>query len=233
MKFVSIPAGTFAISADLRRAVNLTDYPERRVTITKPFYLGVYEVTQAQWAAVMGNNPSRFKGDLNPVEMVSWDDAASFVAKLNQTLQEGSYRLPTEAEFERALFAGATAANFWGDKPEDVTRYAWYWENADGETHPVGKKEPNPWGLFDVLGNVDEWVSGWDAENYYAEGPRDDPPGAASGRERISRGCSWGDSGCGSFYRETTYPDERNDNFGLRLVFEPDNRKTKRLRLQR
>ncbi|MDR1165923.1 MAG: formylglycine-generating enzyme family protein [Deltaproteobacteria bacterium] len=231
MKFVLIPAGTFAIAAELQRIASLEDNPERRVTLTKPFYLGVYEVTQAQWAAVMGDNPSEFKGDSHPVEMISWDDAAAFVDKLNQTRNEGTYRLPTEAEWEFSMLAGTTAANFWGDNQDDNSLFAWHSGNSGDGTHPVGETKPNPWGLYDILGNVDEWVSGWAAENYYGDGPYTDPPGATNGTERVNRGGSWGDWGNKSFYRQTEATDESNHNWGLRLVFEPT--RTKRLLLRR
>ena len=127
--------------------------PAHRVQITKPFEIGKYEVTQAQWQAVMGSNPSTIKGADRPVESVSKDDAHAFLARLNAQNDGYNYRLPTEAEWEYAARAGTT-----GPLYASLDEVAWYGDNSEDETHPVGMKKPNAWGLYDMLGNVREWV---------------------------------------------------------------------------
>ena len=150
MRLVEIPGGSF----DMGSTVGPGEAPVHRVTV-RSFWMGVTEVTQAQWQAVMGNNPSHFKrGDLNaPVEMVSWDDAQAFVRKLNEREPDWRYRLPSEAEWEYACLAG-TAKDPYG--PAEAI--AWIKENSGGTTHPVGLKQPNAFGLYDMFGNVPEWT---------------------------------------------------------------------------
>jgi formylglycine-generating enzyme required for sulfatase activity len=156
--FVLIAAGEFLMGSE---SGDSDEKPVHRVRISKNFYLGKYEVTQAQWHAVMGDNPSRFKGDTLPVEQVSWEDAQKFIERLNA--QEGGtkYRLPTEVEWEYAARAGTTTAYSFGDNPRPLGEYAWFSENFGNTTHPVGQKQPNPWGLYDMHGNVWEWVQDW------------------------------------------------------------------------
>ena len=149
--------------------------PAHRVRITMPFYLGVYEVTQAEYEKVMGKNPSAIKGDSNPVEQVSWDEAAEFCKKLSATEGE-RYRLPTEAEWELACRAGTTTQYSFGDDPEKLGEYAWFSGKRDRKTHSVGKKAPNPWGLYDMHGNVTEWCADGADMGYYSVSPTDDPP---------------------------------------------------------
>jgi formylglycine-generating enzyme required for sulfatase activity len=188
--------------------------PQHRVRITEPFYMGKYEVTQQQWQAVMGNNPSEFKGPDNPVEKVSWNDCQAFTGKLNEGVgQSGAeYSLPTEAQWEYACRAGSTTRWFFGDDEAGLSEYAWgrakigddrasFREDAPGRgktgkasTHPVGQKKPNAWGLYDVHGNVSEWCADCYRESprspsrYYGRSPLDDPTGPASGRWRVLRG---------------------------------------------
>ena len=132
----------------------IDEKPAHRVTISQPFYLGKYPVTQAQWEAVMGNNPSRFRGNPNhPVEHVSWDDVHVFLRKLNEREGGGDYRLPTEAQWEYACRAGTETPRY----HPDVNAIAWYEANSNGHPQPVGQKLPNAWGLYDMLGNVWEW----------------------------------------------------------------------------
>ena len=133
------------------------DEKQHRVTLTKGFYMGATEVTQSQWKAIMGNNPSYFKGDNRPVEKVSWDDCQEFIRELN--LQEGGnkYRLPTEAEWEYTCRAGTTTRFCFGDSESRLGDYAWYSSNSSSKTHPVSRKKPNVWGLYDMHGNVWEW----------------------------------------------------------------------------
>ena len=166
--------------------------PVHRVKITKPFYIGVYPVTQDQYKAVMGKNPSVFEGLSRPVETVSWEGAVEFCRKLSEMAGE-SYRLPTEAEWEYACRAGTTTEYYWGDEIDGA--YCWYYDNSGSKTRPVGKKKPNPWGLFDILGNVWEWCSDrFDIdqfEDYYSRSPSRDPQGPSSGERRVLRGGPW------------------------------------------
>ncbi|MCY4498425.1 MAG: formylglycine-generating enzyme family protein [Rhodospirillaceae bacterium] len=182
MEFVLISAGTFRMG-DRRDDEN----PRVNVTITKPFYIGKYEVTQAEWVSVMGENPSFFNkcGEECPVENVSWDDAAVFIEKLNDGLETPLYRFPTEAEWEYAARGGLKGQAQYG-KINDI---AWTRKNAGNKTHPVGQKEPNGFGLHDTLGNVAEWVQDWYAR--YPSKNLIDPVGPLEGKFRVRRG------GCG------------------------------------
>jgi formylglycine-generating enzyme required for sulfatase activity len=201
---------------------------EREVTISRPFYLGKYVVTQEQWTSVMGENPSHFKGLTNPVERVSWDDVQVFIQKLNEKEGTSGYRLPTEAEWEHAARAGTKTDYFFGDAVEQLDRYAWHGRNAGGKTHPVGQKEPNPWGLYDIYGNVWEWVQDWHSEAYYAlhktsvdpQGPSSDPLESSPFRGRVLRGGSWSINP-GLVERACDQPDSRNEAQGLRLALSP------------
>jgi len=186
MRFVPIPAGTFTMGdADHR--------PAHQVTLTKPFELSVYEVTQEQYEAVTGTTPSGFKGSQKPVQMVSWDDAVKFCRKLSAMPAEKKagyvYRLPTEAEWEYACRAGTTTTYRFGDSDSELGDYAWYYKNSGGTTHPVGGKKPNAWGLYDMYGNVYEWCQDWYGD--YPSGSVTDPTGAASGSYRVLRGGSF------------------------------------------
>ncbi|MBR5346564.1 MAG: SUMF1/EgtB/PvdO family nonheme iron enzyme, partial [Deltaproteobacteria bacterium] len=167
MEFVRIPTGTFWMgSADDDGDANDDEKPRHQVTISRPFYLSKYPVTQAQWDAVMGrrlfglfgNNPSYFKGANRPVEQVSWNDAREFIRTLNAKEGHNLYRLPTEEEWEYACRAGSTGRYCFGDDKSKLEDYAWYRGNSGGGTHPVGQKKPNAWGLYDMHGNVWEWV---------------------------------------------------------------------------
>ena len=169
--------------------------PVHKVKRTKPFYIGVHEVTQAQYEKIMERNPSHFKGPNRPVDSVSWNDAVSFCEKLSE--KEGvTYRLPTEAEWEYACRAGTKTEYYWGDVMDG--RYAWDPENSEDKTHDVGQKKPNAWGLYDMSGNVREWCSDWFAEDYYDNSPEKDPQGAKDGMRRVERGGSWAGSKCTS-----------------------------------
>ncbi len=162
------------------------EYQDRHeVTISKPFYMGVTEVTQAQYEAVMGTNPSKFKGATNPVEMVAWNDATDFCKKLSAKTRR-AVRLPTEAEWEYACRAGTQTAFSFGDDPSALGEYAWYENNSKKMPHPVGQKKPNAWGLYDMYGNVWEWCADWFGD--YPKGPATDPSGPASGKLRAVRG---------------------------------------------
>ena len=193
MEFVGIPAGEFLMGS--RRGGN-DERPLTRVRISQGFYLGKTEVTQAEWQAVMGSNPSKFSGcGRCPVETVTWEDVQVFIGRLNARSGGGSYRLPTEAEWEYAARAGTTTDTYAGDVTDGLgndpvlNRIAWYKENSGDRTQPVGQKAPNPWGLYDMLGNVFEWVGDWNGA--YPGGTVTDPTGLGAGSYRLNRGGGW------------------------------------------
>ena len=219
MQLVLIPAGKFVMgSPDSETGRDDDEGPQRRVTISKPFYMGVTEVTQDQYAAIVGKNPSRFSGLANPVEQVSWDDAVAFCKALSKKTGQ-TVRLPTEAEWEYACRAGSKTRFTFGDRDRDLGAYAWYEENCDKKPHPVGKKKPNAWGLYDMHGNVWEWCNDWYAESY-AGLKTADPEGPGSGKYRVHRGGSWHNSpaGCRSASRVGRTPDDRFSNLGFRVA---------------
>jgi formylglycine-generating enzyme required for sulfatase activity len=192
------------------------------LTLTRPFYLGVYQVTQEQYERVMGNNPSDFKGARNPVEMVSWEDAVVFCQKLSALPEEKAagrvYRLPTEAEWEYACRAGSTTEYSFGDNESQLADYAWYDQNSGEQTHPVGEKKPNPWGFYDMHGNVREWCADRSAD--YPKGAVSDPRGPKEGPFRVSRGGGWlnGAASCRSAERCGSLPSDAFDDNGFRLA---------------
>ena len=191
MKLVLIPPGEFDMgSPDSDISASYREKPQHRVRITRPFYLGKYPVTQPQWEAVMGSNPSNVKGPKNPVETVSWDLCQLFLKKLNAKIagHGGTFVLPTEAQWEYACRAGTTTKFYCGDDEALLTEYAWYKANGGDKTHPVGEKMPNPWGLYDMSGNVWQWCQDWYDERYYANSPTDDPAGPSGGLARVDRG---------------------------------------------
>ena len=184
MKFVWIDPVTFRMGSDDK---NPDEKPAHMVTLSKGFYLQTTEVTQRQWEAVMGTNSSYFKGPDRPVETVSWEDAQEFLKKLNAQEKDSRYRLPSEAEWECACRAGGQEP----DEAANLGEVAWWGMNSNNETHPVGQKKPNAWGLFDMRGNVLEWVEDWYDSGTYARGQRLDPAGLGSGGSRVVRGGSW------------------------------------------
>jgi formylglycine-generating enzyme required for sulfatase activity len=222
MEFKLIPAGKFTMGSN---DGSDRDKPAHQVTLTKPFKMGVHEVTQAQYEQVMKNNPSKFKGADHPVVMVSWTDAMEFCRRLSELPAEKAagnvYRLPTEAEWEYACRAGTTTQFSFGDDESDLGDYAWYDDNSDGKTHPVGEKLPNAWGLYDMHGNVREWCQ--DRFGDYPSGSVTDPSGATSGSYRVSRGGSWyGTAGyCRSAIRGRDSPSYRYGNYGFRVCLSP------------
>ena len=194
---------------------------QHEVTLTKPFYMGKYEVTQEQWEAVMGNNPSsRAKGAKLPVTDVSWEDCQEFIKKLNAKTN-GGYRLPTEAEWEYACRAGTTTAYSFGDTitPKDANFFDSMIEPS-GSTKQVGSYKPNAFGLYDMHGNVWEWCEDWHGEYPFAV---TDPKGPANGEYRVLRGGSFfdGESGARSSYRVYDSPTGRVSNDGFRLARTP------------
>ncbi len=185
-QFVLIEAGTFQMGSANGSS---DEQPVHTVNITKPFYIQKTEVSQRQWLAVMGNNPSAFAqcGELCPVERVSWNDIQAFLSALNAAYPEAGYRLPTEAEWEYAARAGSTG-DYGGTG--NLDEMGWFSENSGTKTHFIGLKQPNSWGLYDMHGNVYEWVQDWYSSSYYGVSPTDDPPGPIGGSQRILRGGS-------------------------------------------
>jgi len=218
-RFVLMPAGTFMMGSPENEPDRCVDETLHQVTISKPFYMQTTEVTQGQWKKVMGGNPSCFKGDDNlPVEQVSWDDVQDFIERLNR--QEGTvkYRLPTEAEWEYACRAGSTTAYCFGDDSGGLGEYAWYGDNSEDVTHPVGQKKPNAWGLYDMHGNVWEWVN--DRYEDYSSGSVTDPESSSKGSDRVIRGGGWRYYAwsCRSAVRYNGPPDVRVNVLGFRLL---------------
>lgn len=222
MNFVEIPAGEFTMGEDpsLGREGKADERPAHKVRISRPFYMGQFEVTQAQWRDVMGENPSRHKGDTNPVDSVSWNDVQRFIQKLNAREGHQLYRLPTEAEWEYAAKAGTNTRYFFGNEQDRLPEYAWITANAEGRTRPVGGKKPNQFGLYDTSGNVREWVNDWYDDEYYAKSPVEDPRGPSAGYGRAYRGGSkdGAEFPTRSTYRWRETPDTKAQNLGFRLV---------------
>jgi formylglycine-generating enzyme required for sulfatase activity len=208
--FVQIPAGEFLMGSENGDG---DEKPPHRVRISQWFEMGQYEVTQAMWQAVMGSNPSNFKGQDLPIENVSWDEVQGFISRLNARNDGYVYRLPTEAEWEYACRAGTT-----GDYAGSLDAMAWYSSNSGSRTHPVGQKQPNAWGLYDMHGNVWEWCQDW--YGGYPTGAVTDPKGAESGSGRVTRGGSWINSAanCRSALRGISSPGYRFIYLGFRLV---------------
>ncbi len=210
MKLVLIPAGTFTMgSPKTEKGRDNNEGPQREVTITKPFYMGIYEVTQEQHEVVMGKNPSKFKGPKKPVQQVSWDDATPFCKGLSKKTGK-TVRLPTEAEWEYACRAGSKTAFCFGDDEEQLDDYAWYRGFWRSKTHPVGRKKPNAWGLYDMHGNVWEWCSDW--YDPYANAKAVDPQGPDSRGFRVYRGgsCTSIATDCRAASRGRGTPDYRS-----------------------
>jgi formylglycine-generating enzyme required for sulfatase activity len=189
-EMVFVQGGTFRMGCTGEQGSDCHDdeRPAHSVTLSN-FYVGKYEVTQAQWKAVMGSNPSYFKGDNLPVEQVSWDDVQEFIRKLNaQTGKQ--YRLPTEAEWEYAARGGSKSGGYKYSGSSSIKNVAWFdedWEN--GSPHLVGEKRPNELGIYDMSGNVYEWCSDWYGN--YPASAQSNPVGASSGSNRVFRGGSW------------------------------------------
>lgn len=252
---VWIPPGTFRMGSpedEVDRQEN--EGPQTQVTLTKGFWMGKYEVTQGEYLEVMGSNPSWFNGvrhwdpeseteidvdygtDLNrPVEMLNWDDAVAYCAALTERERlagriapNSVYRLPTEAEWEYACRAWTSTRFSYGDDPgyTNLTNYAWYGDNSERQTHPVGQKLPNPWGLHDMHGNVSEWCQDWFGN--YAGGIALDPQGPEAGSipRRVFRGGVWGGwtgyaGYCRSAYRNAPGPERWGSRIGFRAVLAP------------
>ncbi|MFZ3060317.1 MAG: formylglycine-generating enzyme family protein [Candidatus Methanoperedens sp.] len=221
-EFVLIPAGEFNMGSPANEANRGSDEgPVHRVKISNAFYIGKYEVTQREWKEVMGNNPSYFKGDDLPVETVSWNDVQEFIKKLNEKEGSNKYRLPSEAEWEYAARAGTTTSSSFGDGISKLNDYAWNHANSGDKTHDVGQKKPNPWGLYDIHGNVWEWVQDV-YQNSYSGAPIDGSAWEGSGSARVVRGGSWRYFRIAWDYRSALRsdndPDDRYTFIGFRLV---------------
>ena len=228
-----VPPGEFLMGSPNG---NPDERPVHRVRISKGFEMGKYEVTQAQWHGIIADphmkpgtkilspggmevssDPSRFKGPDLPVESVSWDDIQGFLKRLNARDDKHSYRLPTEAEWEYACKAG-------GPEEASLAETAWYKQNAGDRTQVVGTKKPNAWGLFDMHGNVSEWVEDWYSAEYYENSPAADPKGPAlspeTGSYRVYRGSCWYHASeyVRAAFRSFDFPISRFDSVGFRLV---------------
>lgn len=217
MSFAKIPAGEFQMGSE---SGSDNEKPVHQVKISQAFWMQTTEVTQMQWMALMGNNPSRFYTCYQcPVERVSWSQVQSFIKKLNNQMKDGStYRLPTEAEWDYAA-RGGTTGDYVGNL--DLDSMVWYSKNSGSKTHPVGTKSANGWGLYDMYGNVWEWVE--DRYGKYPSGSVTDPKGGTASSYRVFRGGSWTNSGSTlrSEFRGFNSPENRSDLLGFRLVRDP------------
>ena len=222
MEFVFVPGGCFDMGCGSWTSDCDTDEKPVHTVCVDDFYIGKYEVTQGQWEKLMPNNPSAFpKGDHYPVEMISWYDAQKFITELNSRSNR-RFRLPTEAEWEYAARSGGCKEKYAGGG--DVDRVAWYQDNADGSTHPVGQKAPNGLGIYDMGGNVEEWCQDFYSDGYYGNSPRNNPRGPSSGSFRVNRGGSWYNRAryVRSTYRNNDKPSYNPSYLGFRLVLPID-----------
>ena len=254
MGFVEIEPGTFVMGTRHTERILLDmsqqwdaayqdELPAHQVTISKGFYLGKHEVTQAQWRAVMTTEPWAglpYRPE-NPALHVSWEDAQAFIRRLNDAAGVSLYRLPTEAEWEYACRAGTESVWSCGDNQKQLRQYAWYYDPSNvvsrdpyhpwgtvtvyagpTTTKPVGRKQPNPWGLYDMHGNVFEWVQDWYLHLYYGVSPNANPPGPPKGSERVIRGGFYKNPAAQvrSAYRNHVPPTTASGNIGFRVVRE-------------
>ena len=221
-EMVYVEGGTFDMGATSEQGSDASDreYPVHSVTLSG-YYIGKCEVTQELWEAVMGSNPSNFKGAQNPVEEVSWNDCQEFVSRLN-SLTGRTFRLPTEAEWEYAARGGNQSLHYKYSGSGNIDDVAWYDDNSGGTTHAVGTKTANELGIYDMSGNVDEWCSDWSGGGYSA-GAQTNPQGPSSGSNRVLRGGSWCyiAGSCRVSNRGYGDPDDSDDSNGLRLVLVP------------
>jgi len=248
MEFARIEAGSFLMGTnalpedtpdwfELGLAIGINrESPQHHVTLTKPFYMGVTEVTQGQFKAVMGTAPWKGKREAREwgranfaANYISWDDATAFCAALSKRTGR-TVRLPTEAEWEYACRAGTTTFYSFGDDLSDLNDHAWNIDNVGSArhyAHRVAAKKPNAWGLYDMHGNVAEWCADWWADSY-ANAEARDPKGPATGERRVMRGGGWsyGPGGTRAAYRQWWPPDEWGSTTGFRLIVEAIANKT-------
>lgn len=226
LEMIYIPPGEFYMGSPAEEWKRQGDEgPVRKVKISKGFYLGKYEITQQQWEWIMKESPSVFQGfedsDQRPVDRVSWEDCQLFIQRIN-ALEKGTFRLPTEAEWEYACRAGSTERFPWGvdSTYRGLFEHAWFFSRSEGKSHPVGTKKPNAWGLYDMHGNVWEWVSDWVGP--YSNQMQTDPAGPESGEKKVIRGGSWFNEPealrCAN--RNAHIVQSRQTNNGLRVVLE-------------
>ena len=215
---VRVEAGTFTMGATSEMEDPYDwEKPTHQVTLTNDYYIGKYEVTQNLWKAVMGKNPSKFKGDNLPVEQVSWNDCQKFISKLNNITGK-TFRLPTEAEWEYAARGGKKSRGYQYSGSNNLSDVAWYVGNSWSKTHAVGSKQANELGIYDMSGNVWEWCQDWYGK--YSSSSHTNPTGANSGSDRVFRGGGWDISArfCRSSYRYFITPDDHCYFLGFRLV---------------
>ena len=222
---ILLPGGTFTMGDK-----DEIDSPPHEVTVSA-FYIDKYLVTQEQYEKLMGDNPSRWKGKTNPVEQMRWSDAVKYCNARSKAeslepcydlntwkcnFDANGYRLPTEAEWEYACRAGTTTAYFFGDDESKLKAYAWYEDNSGGRPRPVSQKPANPWGLYDMCGNVWEWCNDFYKVDYYQESPKENPRGPESGETKVLRGGAWKFSAesCRSGYRYNENPGYSDVCFG-------------------
>jgi formylglycine-generating enzyme required for sulfatase activity len=225
VEMVQIPGGRFTMGDK-----NEVDATPHQVVVSS-FYMDRHLVTQNEYQRVMGANPSRWNMGTNPVEQVRWSDAVRYCNARSRleglepcydlqtwvcNFDANGYRLPTEAEWEYACRAGTQTPFFFGNSPSKLARYAWFDENAGGKPHPVGQKQPNPWGLYDMYGNVWEWCNDFYKVDYYEESPEDNPKGPKTGDTKVVRGGAWkfGAESCRSGYRYNENPGYVDACFG-------------------
>jgi len=214
---IYVDGGTFTMGATPEQGSNAYDEkPAHQVTLSS-FSIGRYEVSQEEWEAVMGSNPSKFKGSKLPVEQVTWNDCQTFIHKLNQ-LTGKQFRLPTEAEWEYAARGGNKSRGYKYAGGNDLGSVAWYNGNSGGKTHDGGQKQPNELGLYDMVGNVWEWCQDWYGK--YSSSSQTNPNGSSSGSFRVTRGGGWGDDAgyCRVSFRGGDTPGNRYYYLGLRLA---------------
>ena len=215
---VQVEGGRFQMGGTPEQGSDAIDWekPVHEVTLSD-YYMGKYEVRQSEWEAVMGNNPSYFKGADLPVESVSWKDCHEFMRKLN-ALTGLNFKLPTEAQWEYAARGGRLSKGYKYSGSNNLGEVDWYGRNFGNCTHRVGQKQPNELGLYDMSGNVREWCEDWYGD--YSVASQRDPSGAASGSRRVSRGGSWGNAArlCRVSFRSSYTPGDRFIFLGFRLV---------------
>jgi formylglycine-generating enzyme required for sulfatase activity len=234
-RYVWIPAGTFTMGSPADEVEKDSDErPQTVVTLTQGFWMSKCQTTQAEYVAVMGSNPSFFRGDVKrPVEQVGWNDAIDYCGKMTVRMRASGrlpenyeYRLPTEAEWEFACRAGAETRFSFGDDYGGLGQHAWFIGNSGKTTQPVGCKPPNAWGLHDMHGNVWEWCSDWYGESLPG-GSVNDPRGPATGLRRVNRGGGWLSIGwyCRSASRFYVWSVGRMNALGFRPVIAPSQAK--------